>query len=67
MPKYRVSLSTNAWVTVTVEADNAEAAIEEAYQDAPNLCAQCSGWGRNFSLELGDEWELMPDGVEETP
>lgn len=23
----------------------------------PGVCAQCSGWGRDHSLEVGDEWE----------
>lgn len=31
--------------------------IEENYE-TPNLCAQCSGWGRDYSLDLGDEWEV---------
>lgn len=27
----------------------------EAYQQGvPGICAQCSGWGRNHSLDIGD-------------
>lgn len=33
----------------------------------PGLCAQCAGWGREDSLDLGDEWEVAEkeDGTPE--
>lgn len=34
--------------------------IENTY-DAPTLCAQCTGWGRDYSLELSEVWELVDD------
>lgn len=57
MPKYRVYLQTSASMTVTVEAEDPDAALDAAYEEAPGgVCAQCSGWGKNWSLDLG-EWE----------
>lgn len=47
-------------LTVT---DVRDAVIEQAYNNgAPGLCASCSGWGRDFGLDLGDEWDVVPDG-----
>lgn len=65
MPKYRVFFATTASLSVEVELDDEEierhggdaksAAIEKAYDAMPgDICAQCSGWGRNYSLELGE-------------
>lgn len=35
---------------------------DEAYQQGvPGICAQCSGWGRSYSLEIGDEWTIPED------
>lgn len=64
MPKYRVPLSGYASATVTVETDETdpERILEEALQEGvPSICAQCSGWGRSHSLEVGDEWEPVED------
>lgn len=59
MPKYMVNFVATASMTITVEAEDAEAAIEAAHEDAPTgVCAQCSGWGQDFSLDLSGEWEL---------
>lgn len=68
MPKYRVFFETTASLSVEVELDDEEierhggdaksAAIEKAYDHIPGgVCAQCSGWGRKFSLDMG-EWEI---------
>lgn len=65
MSKYRVYLGTGASLTVTVEiADDVdpdeakEQAIEKAFDIAPSsVCAQCSGWGQPYSLDLG-EWDI---------
>lgn len=56
MPKYDVHMSSTANATVTVEADSPEQAEEVA--EFPSICAQCSGWGRDHSLEIGDDWEI---------
>ena len=67
MPKYRVHLQTIAMTTVEVEADSKEDAYDKALDaDMPGICAQCSGWGRDTNLELGDQWDLGENiGVEE--
>jgi hypothetical protein len=70
MPKYRVPLTTYASATVTVETDEtdpekiAELALA---QGVPGICAQCGGWGRDHSLEIGDEWEPVMNGKTEEP
>jgi hypothetical protein len=57
MAKYTVYLTTVASTSVEVEADDPGDALEKADSSyMPQICAQCSGWGKNFSLELGDEW-----------
>jgi len=56
MPKYRVYLTTTASATVYVEAENPDDAIDLAYEEGPaGICAHCSGWGQNWSVDLG-EW-----------
>ena len=62
MAKYTVLLVTWANATVTVETDETdpERIAELAYENAPDICAQCGGWGRDFSLEIGDEWDTVP-------
>ena len=62
MSRYSVIYTTGASTVVTVEADSPEEARQVADEtfEAPYICAQCSGWGRNEdepSLELGDVWE----------
>lgn len=57
MPKYRVWLQTNAEFGVSVEAEDEEAAIEAAFEHTRGICAQCSGWGKDTSIDLG-EWDL---------
>lgn len=43
-----------------------EYAREQFYTQAPQICAQCTGWGREYSMELSDVWEIEEkDGVEE--
>ncbi len=56
MPKYRVYLQTVASVSIEVEAEDKEAAIDAAFEEVPSgVCAQCSGWGQKWGLDLG-EW-----------
>lgn len=62
MPKYIVHFQTVASATLEVEAEDRQAAIEEARQEGvPGICAQCSGWGRDYSIDLG-EWETVDQG-----
>lgn len=60
MPKYRVYLETGASLSVTVDAEDEEAAAEAAFESGQYLCAQCSGWGQNWTVDLG-EWDLADD------
>jgi hypothetical protein len=62
MPKYRVDLVTTSSFTIEVEAEDKDEAIEKAAQEVPGICARCSGWGQDYSLELGDEWDIPRDG-----
>lgn len=64
MPKYRVTFTGSASATVDVETDETDPEViaELAYQeDFPTVCAQCSGWGRSYSLEIPDEWEVFTE------
>ena len=58
MTVYYVDFTTTASLSVKVEADDAEAAIDAAYDELPGgVCAPCSGWGQAWVLDLGD-WEV---------
>lgn len=63
MTAYRVYFTATANLAVKVEInddglDPAEArdvAIEAAYNEQPSgICAQCSGWGQPWSIDLGE-------------
>lgn len=63
MSKVRVYMHTVASLSVEVDVSDdldpeeaRERAVEEAYEKAPRgVCAHCAGWGRDWSLDLG-EW-----------
>ena len=55
MSKYRVPIQTLVTAYVTVEAEDETEAIDKAFDKVPYLCAQCSGWGQEHSMDLG-EW-----------
>ena len=62
MPKFRVYLSKVTEIGVTVEAPDPDSAIEAAYDhDVPGVCAQCSGYGRDWSRDENDVME--PEAV----
>lgn len=67
MKKYQVSFEEGSWLTVYVEyPDDAEPddidIIEKAYEEMPgDICAHCSGWGKNWSRNLGDDRELAKE------
>lgn len=64
MPEFRVHMSTVSSFSITVEAEDYEAAIDKAYEEhSPSVCAQCSGWRQNWSLDIGDTLET--DAVEQ--
>lgn len=60
MPTYDVYLCTYASTVITVEAEDRERAEEKALVEGrmPTICAQCSGWGSNYNLEIGSDWEV---------
>ena len=55
MPKYFVTVPTTATAYRTIEADSPEEAIEQF--ETPSICAQCSGWGQDYDLDLGEDWD----------
>lgn len=64
MAKYRVNMQTIASTSIEIEVPDDVTDLEEiterAFNEAnfPTLCAQCSGWGKDYSLDLGDEWDV---------
>lgn len=63
MPEFTVHFTQTASTSVTVEADDLEAAIEAAWSQAPSgLCHQCSSsrYGTP-GVELAGDWE--PESV----
>lgn len=67
MTKYRVYLQTVAETVIEVEADTKEDAYDLALSEpTPRICAQCSGWGNDQNLQLGDDWDINQEaGVDE--
>jgi hypothetical protein len=64
MPAYRVLFSQIVSITIDVEADDPEAAIEAAYEEGPGgLCFQCSGYRQSWSRD--DDGELEAEAVYE--
>lgn len=62
MPKYEVRLAKTLWTTVTVEADDEEAALETVFENEPRrICAQCSGWGEPWDVSDDDEWMVIDE------
>lgn len=56
MPKFRINYLATASTSITVEAEDEAEAFDLADRaDLSGICAQCSGWGRTYSLDLG-EW-----------
>jgi hypothetical protein len=61
MPKFRVNLLKTVSYTIEVEADDEDAAIDAAYDQAPSVCAQCSGWGQDWGYDDGNDWQTAED------
>lgn len=59
MAKYKVNLARTTWLTVNVEADNEDDALDQAYAEAPEFTAQESGWG-SFGKWSADAAEWQP-------
>lgn len=62
MTTYTVHFTQTVSLSLTVDADSPDDAIETAHEDGiPGICAQCSGWGRNWSRD--DDGELVEEAV----
>jgi hypothetical protein len=59
MAYFRVEFSGTTWYQTTVEADTKEDAEEKAADSIEAICASCSGWGREFSKDEDDCWEMQ--------
>lgn len=65
MPKFRVYLTRTDTFSMTIEAEDQESALDEALEVASeeaDLCAQDTGWGREWGVDAS-EWE--EESVEE--
>lgn len=60
MSSYTFYFTTVMSASVTVEAEDAEEALDLAYEELPpvGLCAQCTGWGQQWNRDTGGDWEL---------
>lgn len=56
LKKYRVRLVRADYFTTEVEAETEEEALDLAYSITPELCAQDSGWGQDWNVEV-DDWQ----------
>jgi hypothetical protein len=69
----RMFFSTNAEATVQCDVPDYITDpydIEEyfhQYAEFPVLSAQGSGWGQTWSLDLGEEWNVFSERVDQTP
>lgn len=55
MPEYRISLETVANLTVTIDADSEDDAIDRVSEIFPGLCPSCTGDSdRGYYLEIGE-------------
>lgn len=62
--KYTVHMTQMVSVTLTVDGEDVEDAIERAYDERPGgICAQCSGRGQGWARDDGGD--LMIESVED--
>lgn len=61
MPKFEVQLAKTIWLTIKVEAEDEEQAINTASEYAPEICAQCQGWRQPWSASPDDEYQTLED------
>lgn len=71
MPTFHITGLTSTDVTITAELtddevkdkhpdDIVDSLLDEFHEKAPSqICAQCSGWGQNWSRSVGDEYEYI--------
>lgn len=65
MSKFVVYFTATVSSPFEVEAEDKASAIEAAYERFPNpsICAQCSGWGKDYGIDLGD-WEVADENLD---
>lgn len=67
MPRFTVHSTTTASSAVKIDVsdeaiaeDGLEIAVASVIEggmiDMPDVCARCSGWGHDYSLEIDGEW-----------
>ncbi len=63
MPKFKVEFRAYVFATDTVEAEDESEAAEKAFGNGfPDICAQCSGWGKDYTVAFPDDpasWEVL--------
>lgn len=64
--KYLVTLATVASITAYVEADDEDTAHDKALTIAKGFSDEGRG-GRNYSVDINDEWQLEDPTIEELP
>lgn len=58
MPEFTVYLSKGTEIAIRVEAEDAEDAMEKAYDaDVRGICALCSGWGQTWGRDESDDMD----------
>jgi len=62
--KYEITLTTVASITVTVEADDEDVALDQAYDTAKEFSSQYHA-GHNWTADLNEEWQLHEAEVRE--
>jgi hypothetical protein len=62
--KYEITLTTVASVTVTVEAENEDIALNRAHDAAREFSGQYHQ-GRDWRADLNEEWQLEEPNVRE--
>lgn len=66
MPIYRVPMQKVITAYINVKADTEDEAYDIAIEHGPEMCAQCQGWGRAWSVDADSDWEESDgEGIEE--
>lgn len=60
---YKVTLTTVASITVTVDADNEDAALDVAHERGDEFAAQYHA-GHDWTVDINTEWQLHEPTVE---
>ena len=61
--KYKVTLSTVASITVEIDAETEDVAVDEAYERAHEFAGLYHS-GRDWRVDINDEWQYQDPTVE---